>query len=113
MNARDEYVAGLRALANWLEQSPLAPVPEYQERLLVPLTTNRAVEEAAADLGLDAELDSDGNASIEFTFGPITYHIYGYADYGQFSDALDERQARGWAEKNDMEIVPAAEDGAR
>ncbi|MER5843268.1 hypothetical protein ABT099_23810 [Streptomyces prasinus] len=101
--ARDAHIAGLRQLADWLEQHPDVAVPSA-ERMLLPLITNVAVEEFAATHGLTVVMDSDGNASVDLTFGSITYHVYGYADFAEHRKRGEEKQARGWADKNGMVI---------
>ncbi|MER6350564.1 hypothetical protein ABT186_01605 [Streptomyces sp. NPDC001634] len=102
---RDEYIAGLRELADWLEQHPEYGTP-VTSQMLLPLTTNSAVEDFAAAHGLTVEVDDDGNASTDIKFGPISYHAYGYADFNKHVKQLNERRARTWAAKNDMVIQP-------
>ncbi|WP_405883555.1 hypothetical protein OG747_36260 [Streptomyces sp. NBC_01384] len=102
---RTEYIAGLREFADWLEQNPQIEAPT-NSRMLLPLTTNPAVEEFANIHGLTVEVDSDGNASADLKFGPIVYLAYGYADFQEFVKQNNEKQARDWADKNDMVIQP-------
>ncbi|AJP04744.1 hypothetical protein TU94_28140 [Streptomyces cyaneogriseus subsp. noncyanogenus] len=106
---RDEYIAALRKLADWLESNPDAPVPS-SDRLLVPLMTNRAVEDFADSHGVTAEIDKDGNASASVPFGPINLHVYGYADWEAWHDQHEEHRARRWAESKGLTIQPR--DGA-
>ena len=106
MTNRDEYISGLRQLADWLEQHPDVEEPQSQ-RLLLSLLTNPAVEEFAAEHGLTVGYDGEGNASCDLTFGPIVYHAYGYVDFAEHCKAANERNARSWAEKNGLDIVPA------
>lgn len=103
--ARTEFIAGLRQLADWLEQNPDVKIPGG-ERMLLPLTTNDAVEEFAATHGLTVAMDADGNASVDLGFGSIVYHVYGYANFADHLKRGEEKQARGWADKNDMIIQP-------
>ncbi|MFE9372313.1 hypothetical protein ACFYM2_21435 [Streptomyces sp. NPDC006711] len=110
MNDRTRYICGLRALATWLEENPDAAIPS-DERFLLPLSTNDAVEEFAAKLGQDVVYDDEGNASTTREFGPIKLHAYGYVDFAAHSDFLAERNARRWAAKKGLEIR-GAEDGA-
>ncbi|MPY47064.1 hypothetical protein [Streptomyces acidicola] len=105
MTDRAEYIAGLREIADWLEQHPDADLPST-DRLLLPLSTNPAVEEFAATLGLTAEIDEEGNAAVDLKFGPIAFHAYGYADFTEHVKEHHERQARNWADKNGMVIQP-------
>lgn len=105
MTNRSEFIAGLHAFADWLGQNPQVRGPEGQYFLLA-LSTNQAVEEFADEHGLSVTVDSDGNASCDLTFGPITYHAYGYADFAEFCRADSERRARAWADRNDMVIQP-------
>lgn len=110
---RDAFVQGLRDLANWLTAHPTAPAP-YGQRLLMPLSTNEAVAEFAAAHGLTVEHDAEGNASADLTFGPITYHVYGYLDFAAHYERIDERRARAWADRTGATITPAnSEAGAR
>ncbi|WP_405506471.1 hypothetical protein OG323_06490 [Streptomyces cyaneofuscatus] len=106
MNDRTEYIAGLRAFADWLENNPTVQGPGGQ-RLLLALSTNSAVEEFAAQHNLTVVTDDEGNMSAELTFGPITYHAYGYVDFGQHVAAMNERRARRWAEEQGLEIRKA------
>lgn len=108
---RDEYIAALRQFADWLEQHPQYSTP-VTSQLLLPLSTNSAVEEFAAAHGLAVKVDDDGNASTDVQFGPISYHAYGYADFTAFYEQSNERQARTWADRNGMVIEPR-EGGAR
>ena len=102
---RDEYIVALRNLAEWLEQRPEAPIPSA-DRLLVPLISNAAVEEFAAGHGFTAELDKDGNASVSVPFGPILFHVYGYADWPTWSERRAEKTARNWANSKGMVLQP-------
>ncbi|MFI6854551.1 hypothetical protein [Streptomyces sp. NPDC050416] len=102
---RSEYITGLRELADWLEQHPDVAVPS-DERMLLPLLTNTAVEEFAATHGLTIETDSDGNMAVDLRFGCITYHVYGYVDFAEHRKKGEEKQARAWADSNDMVIQP-------
>ncbi|WP_145503208.1 hypothetical protein [Streptomyces sp. CFMR 7] len=106
MNDRTEYIAGIRAFADWLENNPTVPSPGDQ-RLLLALSTNSAVEEFAAQHNLAVVTDDEGNMSAELTFGSIAYHAYGYVDFGQHVAAMNERRARKWAEEQGLEIRKA------
>ncbi|MET9073939.1 hypothetical protein ABZX95_17565 [Streptomyces sp. NPDC004232] len=108
---RDEYIAGLRELADWLEQNPKTSVPSYGE-ILLPLMANEAVVAHAAAAGLEVRYDSKGNASAVAKLGAVTYRAYGYADWDQHYAQHQEQRARDWADKNDMVIQPR-EGGAR
>ncbi|MFE5368103.1 hypothetical protein [Streptomyces mirabilis] len=102
---RTEYIAGLRQLADWLEQHPDADVP-YVADIAVPLFSNEAVEAFAAGNGLEVRIDSDGNASATVPFGRLVYRVYGYANWDAWKIHHDEKTARNWADKNDMVIQP-------
>lgn len=110
-SARDEFVAGLRKFADFLEQNPDVKEPGHQ-RLLLALTTNDAVESFAEEHGLTVELDKDGNASCDLVFDPVVYHAYGYVDFIKHCEQANEKRARDWAEAKGLAIVPA-EGGAR
>ncbi|WP_306317310.1 MULTISPECIES: hypothetical protein [unclassified Streptomyces] len=105
MTDRNEYIDGLRQLADWLESNEGAPTP-YVADILLPLTTNQAVEEYAASHGLEVRYSTEGNAKAVVSFGPIEYHAYGYADWDRHIAEHSEQQARTWADKNDMTIQP-------
>jgi hypothetical protein len=103
---RADAIAGLRAFADFLESTPAVPVLTDQ-RMLLALHTNEAVAEFAAAHGLDVVTDEDGNTSCDLTFGVITYHAYGYADFKAFCEQANERRARQWAGRKGMVIQPA------
>lgn len=103
---RTASVAGLRALADWLESNPAVPALSDQ-RLLLALSTNAAVEEFATAQGLDVAFDDEGNASCNLKFGPIQYFAYGYADFAEHCERSAERRARQWAARKGLEIRPA------
>lgn len=102
---RDAYIAGLRELADWLEQHPDADVPTAAD-IIVPVFSNEAVEAFAASNDVEVRVDSDGNASATVTFGPLIYRVYGYADWDAWKVQHDEKTARTWAERNDMVLQP-------
>ena len=102
---RDEYIAGLRELADWLEANPETSVPTDGE-ILLPLMTNEAVETHAVAAGLEVRYNSEGNASAIAKFGVITYRAYGYTDWDEHYAQHQEKTARTWADKNDMVIQP-------
>ncbi|WP_354402557.1 hypothetical protein [Streptomyces sp. PvR018] len=77
------------------------------QRFLLPLSTNPAVEEFAAEHNLTVATDDEGNMSAEVTFGPITFHAYGYVDFAQTVAVSEERNARRWAEKKGLELRKA------
>ncbi|GAA3032774.1 hypothetical protein FHS39_002516 [Streptomyces olivoverticillatus] len=108
MISRSAYIAGLRAIADWLDAHPEAPAPT-DDRVLVPLHTNAAVSEAARSLGVTEVYDSEGNASFDVPFGPIGYRAYGYVDFAAHCALHDERHARRWADQNGMTIQPSDE----
>ncbi|MFD3955851.1 MULTISPECIES: hypothetical protein [Streptomyces] len=103
MTDRTQYIAGLRQLATWLEENPSVRVSS-DERFLVPLHTNSAVEEFAAKHSLPVVTDDEGNKSTQMQFGPITYYAYGYVDFAQHMAEDSERRARKWAEEQGLEI---------
>lgn len=102
---RDAYIAGLRELANWLEQNPAVEVP-YVKEIAVVLNDNPRVVEFAAAAGVEVETDKNGNTKARIKFGPLTYYGYGYADFSAFAEQLTADRARNWAERNDMVIQP-------
>ena len=106
---RQARIAGLRALADWLENTPTAPIAYGPERFVVPLHSNQAVEEFATEHGLSVVRDDEGNARSIVEFGDVQYEAYGYADFKEHCERSAERAARNWAERNGQEIRPAAE----
>jgi hypothetical protein len=109
---RDAYIAGLRQLADWLEQHPAAPYPDYSTQISLPLMDNAQVEAFALEAGVDVKTDKAGNASATVRFAGLTYYGYGYANWEQHLAQHNESQARNWAADNGMVIEPR-EDGAR
>lgn len=103
MTDRNEYIAGLRKFADWLEANPQVKYP-YMERMLLPLMVNDAVTAFAAEHGLDVQTDDEGNMSCQLTFGPVIYYAYGYADFKQHCENNRERAARKWAADNGIEL---------
>ncbi|MET9222427.1 hypothetical protein ABZX65_27185 [Streptomyces sp. NPDC003300] len=110
MSAREEYIAALREFADFLEANEDVREPHGQ-RFLLSLSTNAAVEEFAAAHGLEVSYDADGNSEAPMLFGPITFLAYGYADFDAHCELTAERNARTWAERKGMTIVPAPEAG--
>lgn len=106
--ARDEFIDGVRAFADFLEQHPNVREPQRQ-RLLLALLTNDAAEAFAAEHNLTVEYDDKGNASCDLTFGPVVYHAYGYRDFAKHCEESNERQARRWVESKGLAIVPQSE----
>lgn len=105
MTTRDEYINGLRQLADWLHRHPDVAVP-YSKYISLPLSTNARVEEFAAAAGVEVVTDAEGNTQATLHFGPIEYYAYGYADFSSFSEQLNEDRAREWAERNDLTLQP-------
>ena len=103
--ARDDYIASLRQLADWLEQHPGVAVP-YTKQISVPLNSNPRVAEFAAAAGVDVETDSEGNTQASIKLGVLTYYGYGYADWDRHLAEHYENQARAWADKHGMSIEP-------
>ncbi|WP_338699137.1 hypothetical protein V2W30_22500 [Streptomyces sp. Q6] len=105
---RSEFIAGLRALADFLEQTPSVRCSST-ETLLLNLRTTSAVEEFARQLELPVRYDDEGNATSILRFGPIAYEAFGYVDFDQHLAVKSERDARRWAEQHGLEMRPAAE----
>lgn len=101
---RTAFTAGLREFADFLDANEQYPVPS-RHQILLPLTTNSAVEEFAARHGLGIEADKEGNLSATLTFGPVTYLAYGYVDFEEHRAATAERDARTWASQQGLELV--------
>ncbi|MGW0537848.1 hypothetical protein [Streptomyces sp. NPDC003032] len=103
---RGEFIAGLRAFADFLETTPSAPCRSH-ERLVYPLMANAAVEAFAAAHGLVTEYNEQGDAHTDLRFGPITYHVYGYVDFDAHYARRQEEQARTWAASHGLALFPA------
>jgi hypothetical protein len=106
-DTRADFTAALRQLADWFDANPQCPTGG-NERFLLPLLTNDAVTELAQQNGLEI-VAKEGNLSADIKFGPITLHAYGYADFAQHHAASKERNAREWADQNNLELVPRAD----
>lgn len=102
---RDEYIASLRELADFLEQHPGVDVP-YVKEISVPLRENARVEQFAAAASADITTDEAGNTEARIKFGVLTYYGYGYADWDNHLAEHNEDQARTWADKHGMVIEP-------
>lgn len=82
--ARHQTIAGLRALADFLEANPAVPVKEYGETFHVPIraiddaSAVALVDNAAALLGVNAEHDTarGGHYIATRTFGRISYTVF-------------------------------------
>ncbi|WP_329251787.1 hypothetical protein OG417_07765 [Actinoallomurus sp. NBC_01490] len=78
---RLHLIAGLRALAGWLEANPLAPVPLGADLYVFPSGTDKAkcaeVDRFAALFGAEIDTESlgHGHYSMRRHFGPVTYSI--------------------------------------
>lgn len=109
--ARDEFIDGVRAFADFLEQHPDIKEP-LPMRFLLALMTNDAAEAFAAEHDLTVEYDGEGNASCDLAFGSVVYHAYGYRDFAEHCEKSNERQARRWVESKGLAIVPQPVGGA-
>jgi hypothetical protein len=105
---RDEYITGLHQLADWLTLNPTAPYPEYNDRVLLSLTTNTALQSFADEFDLPVATDADGNTSAELHFGTLTYHAYGYADFSAHQETQAAESAEAWAQRSGHQIIPVA-----
>lgn len=100
------HIDALRALADWLEANPAAPVASIGQQFTVPLHTNSAVEAFAAEHNVEVQYDDEGNAEASVRFGPVVYRAYGYVDFKEHCERSDENRARRWAARKGMEIRP-------
>ncbi len=106
MERRAEFIAGVRALAAWLEVNPQVPAPG-DRRFLLALLTNGAVEAFAAEHGLRVCYDEEGNASCRVIFGPVCYRAYGYVDFQAHCERSEKRDAEQYATRHGLQLVPA------
>ena len=80
--ARAQTIAGLRALADFLENNPDVPVREYGEEYTVfarrndDATERTEIDNIARALGEDVtdDTESGGHYKVSKTFGRITYN---------------------------------------
>lgn len=107
-SGREQFVAGLRDLADWLEETPQVPVPGNPQSVLLYLRTDEEVVRLAEAIGHTADR-ADHVAAFDVVFGPITYHVYGYEDFAAHLDRNQEATARDWAARHGMAIAPAAD----
>jgi hypothetical protein len=75
---RDRFVAGLRALAEFIESSPGVPAPWSANAVVIPLAGDdaekRAEVDAIADLiGAQAHFTHGGTYTVSRRFGPVEY----------------------------------------
>jgi hypothetical protein len=86
--ARHQTIAGLRALADFLEANPGVPVKEYGETYHVPIQAGAdasevaLVDQAAALLGVtvDDNRPRGGHYIATRTFGRISYTVFHIPD---------------------------------
>jgi hypothetical protein len=107
-------IAGIRALCDWLEANPDTRMPNW-DRVNIPLSTNAAVKAWADEHGaLDlVKYDDEGNASVDYMFGAVAMHVYGYVDFAGHCDRNDGRTARRYADRHGLELVAAEPEAAR
>ncbi len=112
MSDRTQLTTGLRQFADWLETHPDV-TPPRNPRFLLPLSTNQAVVDFAAEHGLTTTADTEGNLSASLVFGSVTYEAYGYVDFATHLAAREEKDARDWADQHGLQITPRADTCAR
>jgi len=100
------YVSGLIELAGWLSQNPDG-IPGIRARLLLPLSTNAAVEDFAARHGLSVSYDDEGNASAGLAFGRVVFDAYGYVDFDEHCERTDREAAERFATRHGLALVSA------
>jgi hypothetical protein len=77
MTARDQYTAGLRALADWLDANPGAPIPATTV-VYVPVANRITLAAIASTCYLGTATD-DTTSSAMRRFGPVLYDAFTYA----------------------------------
>lgn len=97
MTNRAAFIAGLRALADYLEDSPVVPIPAHEVRFHVfpgieAADRNQDVREVLRGVMLSSRgwrkiLDED-YYSLEQSFGPVTFGIVVDQDQGPFDYSL-------------------------
>lgn len=115
MATREEFIKGLRDLADYLEQNGLVPVPGTRREIsVIPLGTDAekyaAVDAAAYAMGVDAVMDGD-TYECAVQFGPIEYRAFAHteqhmADWREKLRLGDEALAAKKAAEVVEEFVP-------
>ncbi|MFD9192932.1 hypothetical protein ACFWCA_32560 [Streptomyces phaeochromogenes] len=106
MTDRVEYIAGLRKLADWLEQNPDVDIPTYNTDIALPVHTNANVEDFARAAGVEVVVGEKGNTRAAVTFGPIDYYAYGYTDFDADVAETKAENARTWAAEQGLTLQP-------
>lgn len=77
MSEREEFIAGLRALADWLEERPELPAPIGGERVLVFTQDVETFREHLRHMGaVEKKYSGDDYACAIKRFGPINYEVF-------------------------------------
>jgi len=79
---RNELIAGLRALADWLESRPEIPAPRWADVMVFPSTSTDSemtaeVDEIATLIGADIkdQIADHGHYTTSRDFGPVQYRL--------------------------------------
>lgn len=77
MGEREEFIAGLRDLADWLEERPELPGPVGGERVLVFTQDAETFREYLGHMGaVEKNYSGDDYARAIKRFGPINYEVF-------------------------------------
>lgn len=97
---RAQQISDIRALADWLEANPWAPVPNYYDanahldgRHVGGPTVAEAyvrVHEVAGQLGVNAEERLDDRTTVSKTFGKVTYQVIAWHPNGRPAEPVPE-----------------------
>jgi hypothetical protein len=75
MNRRQEFVAGLRELADFLESTPECPTPKTRT-INVTCTDEAKIAEVARSLGRCEKFDYEWTIGLRRKFGSITFQVH-------------------------------------
>jgi hypothetical protein len=75
---REQFAAGLRALADYIESNPDVPCPWSADALVFPLGGNDAEKQAEIDaigerIGAEPRFTYGGHYTVKRLFGPVEY----------------------------------------
>lgn len=123
MTTREEFITGLRQLADFLTVNPDLPVPFAEWSLSVPLIGDtdaerlNRVDRAALATGIEAQW-KHGRYGTELHFGPVEYAVFAHTDEHMRDwreqqrlgrEALARQRAEAAANVVDGEVVESLE----
>lgn len=104
---RAEFVAGLRALADFVAAHADVPVPAFPS-LSNPVGAADEVRAFGAAHGLAVtEGGKQASTTVRVCFGSLEYQVYGYDDWDTAHEHVQQRQARNYADEHGLALVAA------